>query len=55
MRVGIIGIGAIAVVHINALKSCGEEIVALCDIQTEITVILEQNVQNVNRTICSGL
>ena len=35
MRVGIIGIGAISTVHINALKSCGEDIVALCDIQTE--------------------
>ena len=35
MRVGIIGVGAIAVMHINALKLRGQEIVALCDIKTE--------------------
>lgn len=34
MRVGIIGIGAIAPLHIRALLNCGEDIVALCDIDT---------------------
>lgn len=32
MRVGIIGLGAIAPMHINALLDCDEQIVALCDI-----------------------
>jgi len=35
MRVGIIGIGAVGPIHINALKMRGQEIVALCDIETE--------------------
>ncbi len=35
MKVGIIGIGAIAPLHIDALQINGEEIVALCDIHTE--------------------
>ena len=32
MRIGIVGIGAIAPMHINALLSAGEQIVGLCDI-----------------------
>ena len=35
MKVGIIGIGAIAPMHINALIASGEEIVALCDLIPE--------------------
>lgn len=34
MRVGIIGVGAIAPIHINALKMVGHPIVALCDVDT---------------------
>ena len=30
-KVGIVGIGAIAPLHIHALQACGENIVALCD------------------------
>ena len=33
MKVGIIGIGQISKNHIHALKECGHEIVALCDIE----------------------
>ena len=32
MKVGIIGIGAVGPIHINALKLNGQEVVALCDI-----------------------
>ena len=32
MRAAIIGLGVIGKVHYNVLKSMGEEIVALCDI-----------------------
>ena len=32
MRVGIVGIGAIAPLHIQALLNCGQNIVSLCDI-----------------------
>ena len=35
MKVGIVGLGAISSAHISALLSSGQEIVALCDIQTE--------------------
>ena len=35
MRVGIIGLGAIAPMHVNALLDCGQSIVALCDIEIE--------------------
>ena len=35
MRVGIIGMGAIAPMHVNALLDCGHSIVALCDIEIE--------------------
>ena len=35
MKVGIVGIGAIAPLHIKALQSCGQQIVALCDIEKE--------------------
>ena len=35
MKVGIIGLGAIAPLHIRALLSCGQEIVALCDCDGE--------------------
>lgn len=35
MRVGIIGLGAIAPLHIDALLINGEDIVALCDVNTE--------------------
>ncbi len=35
MRVGIIGLGAIAPLHIDALLINGEDIVALCDVKTE--------------------
>lgn len=35
MKIGIVGIGAIAPLHIKALQSCGQEIVALCDIETD--------------------
>ena len=34
MKVGIIGMGAIGPIHINALKARGQEIVALCDVET---------------------
>lgn len=34
MKVGIIGMGAIGPIHINALLSRGQNIVALCDIET---------------------
>ncbi len=33
MKVAVIGIGAIAPIHINAIQSCGQEIVALCDLE----------------------
>ena len=33
MKVAVVGIGAIAPLHINALKDCGQEIVALCDVE----------------------
>lgn len=35
MRVAVIGIGAIAPLHIKALQNCGQEIVALCDIEID--------------------
>ena len=35
MKVGIVGIGAIAPLHINALQNNGQEISALCDIDTD--------------------
>ncbi|MBQ3505990.1 MAG: Gfo/Idh/MocA family oxidoreductase [Clostridia bacterium] len=35
MRVGVIGLGAVGPIHIQALKQCGQEIVALCDIEIE--------------------
>jgi predicted dehydrogenase len=35
MKVGVIGMGAIAPIHINALLSRGQEIVALCDNEKE--------------------
>lgn len=35
MRVGIVGIGAIAPLHIKALQNEGQEILALCDINTD--------------------
>lgn len=35
MRVGIIGIGSIAQVHISSLAEAGQNIVALCDIEIE--------------------
>ncbi len=35
MKVAIVGLGAIAPAHISALITSGQEIVALCDIQTE--------------------
>lgn len=35
MRVGIIGMGAISPIHINALKMRGETIAAICDIEIE--------------------
>lgn len=35
MRVAVIGIGAIAPLHIKALQTCGQEIAALCDIEPE--------------------
>ena len=35
MRAAIIGLGVIGKVHYNVLKSMGEEIVALCDINPE--------------------
>lgn len=34
INVGIIGVGAIAQIHINALKTAGQRIVALCDLDT---------------------
>ncbi len=33
MRIGIVGLGAIAPMHVNALLDCGQNIVALCDIE----------------------
>jgi len=35
MKVGVIGIGAISSAHISALLSSGQQIVALCDVQTQ--------------------
>lgn len=35
MRVAIIGLGAIAPLHVEALLACGQKIVALCDVETE--------------------
>ena len=35
MRVGIIGLGSIAPMHVNALLDCGQEIVAVCDVEIE--------------------
>ena len=31
MRVGIVGLGAIAPLHIRAILSCGQEFAAICD------------------------
>lgn len=35
MKVGIIGLGSISPLHINALKECGCEITAVCDIEKQ--------------------
>ncbi len=35
MKVGVIGLGGISLVHLNAIKLCGQEIVALCDVEVE--------------------
>lgn len=35
MRVGIVGLGAIAPLHIKALSGCGQKITAICDIDKE--------------------
>ena len=34
MKVAVIGVGEIALLHLNALKETNQEIVALCDIET---------------------
>ena len=43
MRVGIVGIGAIAPLHIKALQNCGQQVVALCDIETDRCVKANKN------------
>lgn len=35
MKVGIVGIGAIAPLHIRALQNCGQDIVVLCDVEID--------------------
>lgn len=43
MRVGIVGIGAIAPLHIKALQNCGQQIVSLCDIEIDRCVKANKN------------
>lgn len=35
MKVAVIGLGVVSRPHVNALKTCGQEIVALCDVKAE--------------------